>query len=162
MKVRGGRSPDTHSTSNQLGVIMVASRSIALYMETTFGETYKTPESPMTAKVALSVQLKLLIMCEKTHDLRGIRTLDGASAVSMRPLAQRTVPLGRVCNLQFAMCQVPCFDRGIGLACKKSRRIRNLVFLHYLKDLLQLRSRGSGPSKPPITCATNGQKLRWP
>jgi hypothetical protein len=41
-----------------------------------------------------------------------------------------------------------------GLTCKESRRIRKLVLFHYLQDLLQLRSRGSGSSKPSITCTT--------
>ena len=52
-----GRMAGTHSTSNQFGVIMVESGSIARYIETTLGETYRTPESPKTAEVTLSAQL---------------------------------------------------------------------------------------------------------
>lgn len=62
----------THSTSNQFGVIMVESGSIARYIDTTLGETYRTPESPMTAEVASSAQLQLLIVFEMAHDQGGI------------------------------------------------------------------------------------------
>lgn len=53
-----GTTTGTHSTSNQFGVIMVESGSIARYIETTFGETYRTPESPKTAEVTFSIQLQ--------------------------------------------------------------------------------------------------------
>lgn len=40
---------DAHSTSNQLGVIIVARDNISRYTGTMSGETYNLPESPMTA-----------------------------------------------------------------------------------------------------------------
>ena len=96
------RMAGTYSTSNQFGVIIVASGSIARYIETTLGETYRTPESPNTAEFMFPVQLQCLIAFEKAHDLGGISAADGASAVSPPPLARRTKPLDRARNLQSA------------------------------------------------------------
>jgi hypothetical protein len=53
----GGTLSGTHSTSNQFGVIIVERGSIARYIDTTSGETYRMPESPKTAEVVLSAQL---------------------------------------------------------------------------------------------------------
>ena len=67
-----GTLSSTHSTSNQFGVIMVESGSIVRYIDTTSGETYRTPESPRTAGVIFAVQLQPGVAFEKAHDLRGI------------------------------------------------------------------------------------------
>lgn len=98
-----GRTAGTYSTSNQFGVIMVESGSIARYIETTSGETYRTPESPKTAEVTFPVQLQCLLAFGGAYDLGGISAAGDASAVLPPPLARQTKPLDRVRNLHSAM-----------------------------------------------------------